>query len=147
MSGVIESGTCVRSLQIDYDDEVEFFAIQKIYDLVRFEEENTPFYLTVSFTHPHSPFICKPEYWNRFRHEDVAMPTVPEFALDDMDEMSRWLYYAHGQDLDEVKDEHILNARHAYYGMVSYVDDKVGRIVKTLEEVGIRENTVIIFGR
>ena len=144
MRAVVESGTCQRSLQIDYDDEVEFFAIQKIYDLVRFAE-NHPFFLTVSFTHPHSPFITKPEYWDRYRHDDIDMPKVPSIGHNEQDEMSRWLHFAHGGDLDEVTEEHVRNARHAYYGMVSYIDDKVGHIVGTLEEVGLAENTVIVF--
>lgn len=144
MRAVVESGTCQRSLQIDYDDEVEFFAVQKIYDLVRFAE-NQPFFLTVSFTHPHSPFITKHEYWDRYRHDDIDMPKVAPIGHNEQDEMSRWLHYAHGGDLDDVTEEHVRNARHAYYGMVSYVDDKVGRIVGTLEEVGLADNTVIVF--
>lgn len=144
MSGVTEAGTCVRSLQIDYDDEVEFFAHQKIYDLVRFEE-NEPFFLMVSFTHPHSPFITKPEYWDRYAHDDIDMPKVPPIPLEDQDEMSRWLHYAHGGDLSEVTQDHVRNARHAYYGMISYIDDKVGRILGTLDEVGLRDDTIVVF--
>lgn len=144
MRAVVDSGTCVRSLQIDYDDEVEFFAHQKLYDLVRFSE-NQPFFLMVSFTHPHSPFITKQEFWDRYNHDDITLPRVPTIPLDEQDEMSRWLHYAHGGDLDEVTDEHVLNARHAYYGMVSYCDDKVGRILGTLDEVGLTDDTVVIF--
>jgi choline-sulfatase len=36
-------------------------------------------------------------------------------------------------------------ARHAYYGMISYVDDKVGRILDTLEKTGQRDNTAVFF--
>src|SRR6187549_28719 len=35
MRNVAEAGVCVRSLQMDYDDEVEHFAIQRLYDLAR----------------------------------------------------------------------------------------------------------------
>ena len=37
------------------------------------------------------------------------------------------------------------NARHAYYGMISYCDDKVGRLMNTLREVGLADDTVVIF--
>ena len=144
MRAVVDSGTCIRSLQMDYDEEVEFFAHQKLYDLVRFSEKQ-PFFLMVSFTHPHSPFITRKEFWDRYDHDDIDMPKVPPIPLDEQDEMSRWLHYAHGGDLDEVTDEHIRNARHAYYGMVSYCDDKVGRIMATLDEVGLTDDTVVIF--
>lgn len=73
------------------------------------------------------------------------MPTVPEIALDEMDPMSRWLYYAHGGDLHEVTPEHVLSARRAYYGMCSYIDDKVGRLLDTLDELQLQQDTVIVF--
>ena len=47
MRAVVDAGVCVRSLQIDYDDEVEHSGVQKIYDLARFTKD--PFFLTVSF--------------------------------------------------------------------------------------------------
>ena len=44
-----------------------------------------------------------------------------------------------------VSDEDIINARRAYYGNVSYVDEWLGRLRSTLEECGMGENTTIIF--
>ena len=144
MRAVVDSGHCVRGLQMDYDEEVEHMGVQKLYDLARFNQDN-PFLLWVSFTHPHSPYITTQHYWDLYDHADVTMPTVPAFELDDMDTMSRWLYYAHGGDLHDVSDEHILNARHAYYGMCSYIDDKVGRLLDTLEQLNLDDNTVVVF--
>lgn len=144
MRAVIESGPCLRTLQIDYDDEVEFFAVQKLFDLARFSDKH-PFFLTVSFTHPHSPFIARQDLWDLYRHEDIDMPQVGPIPLDQQDEMSRWLHFAHGGDLDEVAEEHVRNARHAYYAMVTYIDAKVGRILSTLKELGLDKNTLIVF--
>jgi choline-sulfatase len=39
----------------------------------------------------------------------------------------------------------VRRARHAYYGMVSYVDEKIGRILNVLEETGLQDNTVVVF--
>jgi choline-sulfatase len=144
MSNVVDSGVCARSLQIDYDEEVEFNSLQKLYDLARFSDEK-PFFLTVSFTHPHSPYTTLQKYWDLYPHDGIDMPAVPPIPLDQMDEQSRWLYYSHGRDLHTVTDEHVRNARHAYYGMITYIDEKVGRLLSTLEAVGLRENTVIVF--
>ena len=49
MAPVIESGPCVRSLQMDYDDEVAYHGAQALYDLARTGDDR-PFMLTVSFT-------------------------------------------------------------------------------------------------
>lgn len=143
MRAVVDAGQCVRSLQIDYDDEVEHAGIQKIFDLARFAKE--PFFLTVSFTHPHSPFVTTRKYWDLYNHDDIIMPIVPTIPVDEMDEMSRWLHYAHAADLHSITEEHIRNARHAYYGMTSYIDDKVGRIMEAMSETGLLDDTVVVF--
>lgn len=144
MGAVIGAGKCARSLQIDYDDEVEYTGVQKIYDLARYCQED-PFFLTVSFTHPHSPYVTLKKYWDLYSHDDIDMPAVSPIAPEEMDALSRWIHYAHGGDLDTVLDEHVRNARHAYYGMVSYIDDKVGSLMRALRESGQDENTIVIF--
>jgi choline-sulfatase len=45
----------------------------------------------------------------------------------------------------EIRDEHIQASRHAYYGMVSYVDEKVGELMTILRETGLDENTLVVF--
>lgn len=52
MASVLQAGPCVRSNQLDFDEEVVFKAQQYLYDHVRSNPEQ-PFCLTVSMTHPH----------------------------------------------------------------------------------------------
>ncbi len=141
---VVEAGQSRRNLQVDYDDEVEHAGIQKIYDLARFNQDN-PFMLWISFTHPHSPFVTHPKYWDMFDHDKIDMPKVDPIPVDELDAMSRWLYYGHAQDLLTIKEEHIRNARHAYYGMCTYLDEKVGRIMSALKDMDLLENTIVVF--
>lgn len=143
-AAIVDAGVCARSLQIDYDDEVEHATVQKIFDLARFQNDK-PFLLWASFTHPHSPFVTTQKYWDLYDHDDIDMPKVAPIPVEELDEMSRWLYYAHAQDRLTITDEHVRNARHAYYGMTSYIDDKVGRIMQTLEAAGLADNTVVVF--
>jgi choline-sulfatase len=144
MRPVVEAGPCIRSMQIDYDDEVEFRATQRIYDLAR-SQNRQPFFLTVSFTHPHPPFVAPQRHWNRYQHQDIVMPRVGEIPFDKLDEHSRWLYVAHAQDQYTITDEHVRQARHAYYAMVSYVDEKIGSVLQVLSETGLDQNTVVVF--
>ncbi len=141
---VVEAGQSRRNLQVDYDDEVEHSGIQKLYDLARFQRED-PFMLWISFTHPHSPFVTHPAYWNMFDHEQIDMPKVAPIPVDELDEMSRQLHYGHAQDLLTIKEEHVRNARHAYYGMCTYLDDKVGRIMSALNDMDLLEDTIVVF--
>ncbi|NVK29585.1 MAG: choline-sulfatase [Gammaproteobacteria bacterium] len=144
MAPVIESGPCIRSLQVDYDEEVAYYGQQAIYDLAR-RNDDRPFMLTVSFTQPHSPFVAPQKYWDLYNHEDIELPNVPAFELDAMDHLSRNLHYCQGRHEFTVTDEHRRNARHGYYGMISYIDDKVAQLLDALEKSDQRDNTVVIF--
>lgn len=70
---------------------------------------------------------------------------MPEIPLEEKDHLSRNLHYCQARHLYTVTDEHRRNARHAYYGMISYIDSKVGALVQALERSGLRDNTIIVF--
>lgn len=144
LRGVVEAGLCKRSLQLDYDDEVGFLAVQKIYDYAR-DRDRSPFFLTASFTHPHNPFTITQEYWNRYTDDEIDLPSVPFIPFEERDPWSQRYYHLIRQDEHTVTDEIILRARHAYYGMISYVDDRVGKLMAALEDTGVADNTVIVF--
>ena len=66
-------------------------------------------------------------------------------SLEDMDHLSRNLHFCQARHEFKVTDEHRLNAKHAYYGMISHIDEKIGNLVTALERADLRENTIIIF--
>jgi len=144
MAPILESGQATRTMQMDYDDEVAYHGVQALYDLARAPDDR-PFMLTVSFTQPHSPFVISEDFWNLYRHDDIELPSVPEIPLDEKDHLSRNLHYCQARHLYTVTDDHRRNARHAYYGMISYIDAKLGALVDTLEKTGLADNTIIIF--
>lgn len=141
---VLQSGSCKRSLQIDYDDEVEHCAVQKLWDIARAPQER-PFFLTISFTHPHSPYTAPEESWGRYKEEEIDLPCVPPILLERMDIASRWLQTQRHADRITLGAEHIRAMRRAYYGMISYVDDKVGHIRRVLADTGLDRDTVVMF--
>lgn len=143
MVNVLQAGPCLRSLQVDYDDEVEHLALQRLYDLAR-EPQRKPFFLAVSFTHPHPPYTATQEHWDRYRHQDIDMPAVPPIPVRERDIHSQWLHVSHSADRQPVSDAQVRNARHAYYAMVSYLDDKVGRLLRALRECGFADDTIVI---
>jgi len=144
MAPIIESGPAIRTLQMDYDDEVSYHGTQALFDLAR-KDDGRPFLLTVSFTSPHSPFVIGQEYWDRYDHDDIELPAVPPLGLNEMDHLSRNLHYCQSRHEYTVTDEHRRMARHGYYGMISYIDDKVGQLMDVLEKTGLAENTVVVF--
>ncbi len=144
MGHVVDAGPCLRNMQIDYDEEVEHVAVQKLYDLARQGGEQ-PFFLTVSFTHPHPPFVAPQEHWDAYEGVEIDLPSVPEIPYEQLDPHSQWLYLAHGQDRHAITRERLLRARRAYYAMASYVDEKIGRVLAALRRSGLERDTLVVF--
>jgi choline-sulfatase len=82
MSSVIEAGPCVRTNQLDFDDEVVAAARQKLFDLAR-DTDTRPFCLTVSLTHPHDPFAISHKYWDLFEGVAIPAPSMAQAATED----------------------------------------------------------------
>lgn len=142
MDVVRQAGTCLRSNNLDYDDEVTFHARRYIYDRAR-SGGAEPFCLVVSYIHPHDPYITRPRYWELYKEEDIEPPAVgAEDAPPDphSQRLRRLIGMAEGVTPQQVRD-----ARRAYYGSVSYVDDQLGELLTSLEESGFGDNTVVVF--
>ena len=144
MGHVVDAGPSLRNMQIDYDEEVGHVAVQKLYDIAR-NPDGQPFFMTVSFTHPHPPFVAPQEHWDAYSDDEIDPPSVPEIPYEQLDPHSQWLYLAHGQDRHTITPAHVRRARRAYYAMASYVDGKIGQVLGALERAGLAGNTVVVF--
>ncbi|WP_371232099.1 choline-sulfatase [Pseudomonas sp. QE6] len=143
MSSVLQAGPCVRTNQLDFDEEVVFKARQYLYDHVR-EHAGQPFCLTVSMTHPHDPYTIPREYWDLYRDEDIPLPAV-RIAQDEQDPHSQRLLKVIDLWGQEMPEEKVRAARRAYFGACSYVDSQIGALLRTLEDCGLSEDTLILF--
>lgn len=141
MDVVRTAGECLRSSYLDYDDEVAFMAQRYLFERAR-SGEAQPFCLTVSFIHPHDPYVTRPEYWNLYRDDDIDMPrlTADSVALDAHARRLRDTIGMH----ESISAAQVRNARRAYYGSTSYIDGKVGELLRALQEAGFADNTIII---
>nr|WP_306265615.1 choline-sulfatase [Pararhizobium sp. IMCC3301] len=142
MNGVVEAGSAIRTLQEDYDEEVGYNAEQAIFDLAR-RDDGCPWFQIASFTSPHTPFVCAVDYWDRAGEPDL--PRVGKIPFEDLDYFSKALFFAHGRHRHRVTEDALRHARRAYYGMIIFIDDLVGRLVSALEKTGQDKNTVIVF--
>ncbi len=142
MDSVLQAGPCIRTNQIDFDDDTVTAARQKLFDLAR-SNDRRPFCLVVSMTHPHDPYAIPHDYWNRYRDEDIEPPRVPDLIGQD-DPHSRRLRHVIGLDLARPTAAQVHAARRAYYGAVSYIDDQVGLLVRTLREAALDSDTVML---
>ncbi|WP_419738374.1 choline-sulfatase [Ruegeria sp.] len=138
------AGICERSVQIDYDEEVTFKAIQHIFDMAR-SDDKRPFFLQVSYTHPHEPYLCRKEFWDLYEGKDIPMPAVGALSENEHDPHSVRLLKDFGMLGIQFSDEDVARAIRAYYGSISYIDSLMTRIMDALTATGADQNTVIVF--
>ena len=143
MSSVTQAGLCVRTNQLDFDDEVTFAAEREIYDKARGIDPR-PLLLVASFTHPHDPYAITERYWNLYRDDEIDMPG-PSIPLEQLDPHSRRLRHVYAMDSEPVTTDQIRAARRAYYGEISYVDDNLGRLTRALRECRLADDTIVMF--
>ncbi len=143
MLSVLEAGPCARSLQLDFDEEVAHQATRKIYDLAR-SNDPRPFLMLVSFSHPHDPFTITPEYWARYRADEIDLPSVPTIPRADQDPHSRRIQDVCDIGREPLTEARVRAARRAYYGAISYIDDKLAALRAALTAAGLAENTAIV---
>jgi choline-sulfatase len=144
MEPVLEPGVAVASMQQDYDDEVAFRAVRKLFDLAR-EDRERPFFLTVSFSNPHDPWELRSQYWDLYDRDAIELPAVPRIPLEEADPHSRRLRAMCGVDDVDLSAEQLRAARHGYYAAISYLDERVGDVLGALREAQFESDTIIAF--
>ncbi len=138
------AGPCANTVQIDYDAEVTHKAIRKLYGIAA-SDDARPFFMQVSLTHPHDPYLCLKEHWDRYEGLKIPAPQVPQLPDAQHDPLSQRLLDLVGMRGKDYPPELALRARRGYYGSISYIDDRVGELLQALAACGFAENTAILF--
>ncbi|MCC6145168.1 MAG: sulfatase-like hydrolase/transferase [Candidatus Hydrogenedentes bacterium] len=104
-----------------------------------------PFCLSVHFDKPHFPICPPPEYFKRYEGR-VHLPDLPDGFLEKEVPFVRAAMRNFGicdaERRDRAAHEHALAA---YCGCVEWMDDAVGRILATLDYLGLAENTLVVY--
>lgn len=109
-----------------------------------------PFFLWVSYVHPHHPFN-PPVPWDTFYDPaDMPLPQWDEAEVVAWPEAYQRKFFAtsgshEAVGMCDLTDADWQRIKAYYYGMVSQIDHNVGRLIAALEARGALENTVIVF--
>ena len=142
LGSVTGAGVAEITNQYEYDDDVAHQACQKLYDLSRGADAR-PWCLTVSFTHPHDPYVARRRYWDLYEGCAHLAPEVPPIPYAAQDRHSQRLMEACDWRAFDLTPELVARARRGYFANISYVDDKIGEVLAVLDAT--RQDAVVVF--
>ncbi len=147
LGSVTGAGIAEITNQMEYDDEVAFFANQKLYQYARTSTDDgrRPWCLTVSFTHPHDPYVARKKYWDQYDGCAELDPVTAEIPYEAQDQHSKRLLDACDHGNFDIKRADVRRARQGYFANISYLDEKVGELIETLRATRMLDDTVIVF--
>ena len=106
--------------------------------------DTRPWALFVGFVLPHPPYVAPPEFYSRYALEDIPMP--PQWQKDQWPKHPTLDTLRSRFDFEEPFEEEVIKrVNAAYLGACTHMDRQVGRIIHTLEEQGLLENSRIIY--
>ncbi len=144
MGSVTGAGVAEITNQMEYDDEVATFAVQKLYQLSRGQDER-PWALTVSFTHPHDPYVARRKFWDLYEDCEHLEPVEGPYDVDDLDAHSQRIYKANDTAKFNITKDDVRKSRRAYFANISYLDEKIGQLMQVLKDTRQADNTMIVF--
>lgn len=110
--------------------------------------KNKPFFLAVGFLKPHLPFVAPKRFFDLYPPESIGLSPnpsppkdVPPIALTNYAELRA---YTDMPKKGELSDDQAKELRRAYFACVSWVDSQVGRVLKELDDLGLRDNTIVV---
>jgi choline-sulfatase len=109
------------------------------------DRSDKPWCLFVSFVCPHFPLVAPPEFYALYPLDDLPLPRLraPEEFPDHP--VLRKLREVQDYE-DHFRDEtQVRMAIAAYYGMVSFLDDNIGQVLRALETSGLGEDTLVVY--
>ena len=134
---------CADSSYQGYDDRITESAEGWLRERSQ-KRDDKPWMLFVSLVCPHFPLIARPEWYNLYPEESVPWPF--DYAEAQRTKHPFIQAMRECQVYDEAFDERkVRKAIAAYFGLVSFVDHNVGRLVKALESNGLAADTRIIY--
>ena len=142
LGSVTGAGVAEITNQMEYDDAVAFEAEQKLYALARGQDAR-PWCLTVSFTHPHDPFVARRRFLDMYEDCQHLMPEVGDLGYDAQDPHSKRIFDANDWRSFEISADDIRRSRRAYFANISYLDEKIGGILDVLDRT--RQEAIVVF--
>lgn len=136
-------------LEGDGSDHGDFrTATRTIEYLEEYKDDDRPFFIACGFVKPHSPPEAPRRFFDLYDPDEMELPvdfaprpTVPPgFPEISVVPLNRDLFM--GRDASE---EEAREMKRAYWASVSFMDEQVGRVLRALDRLELREDTIVVF--
>jgi arylsulfatase A-like enzyme len=114
-----------------------------VVEFLRAYDRPDPFFLYLAFTAPHDPRTPPPEYAALYPPEELPLPPsyLPEHPFDNGELRNRDESLAPWPRTPEVVRRHVAD----YYGMITHLDEWIGRVLDALAETGRAGDTIVVY--
>ncbi|MFC1525396.1 sulfatase-like hydrolase/transferase [Candidatus Latescibacterota bacterium] len=107
------------------------------------DPQTRPFCLVVGYVLPHNPLICSPPWFDHYFQRLPVPDPVPEDYVEGLHPaLQAW---RRRRGVDQITPQQHHRARAAYYGLVSELDENVGRVLDAVESSGQADDTLVIY--
>ncbi len=105
--------------------------------------KDKPFFLAVGFYKPHCPYVAPQKYFDLYPLEKITLPEIaPDYRAGvpapALSSTNPWPYLG-------VTPHEARRGKQAYYATISFVDAQIGRVLDSLDKLGLRDNTIVVF--
>ncbi len=132
------------STYLQYDRNIRDEAMQWLKGVAA-KKPAKPWCLFISFVCPHFPLVAPPEFFNLYDLKKLPLPRLRDPADFPDHPVLRKLREVQNYEDHFRNEDHVRTALAAYYGMVSFLDDNIGRVLKTLRETGLDGDTLVVY--
>jgi arylsulfatase A-like enzyme len=112
-------------------------------EFLKSQPKDQPFFLTVQMGPPHDPYGAPEEYMRRYIPERITPPVNWRPGSESRPAAGK-SKKGDGKSVVPVVPPGGLEEIAAYYAAITAVDDQVGRLMRTLGELGLEENTIVL---
>lgn len=118
------------------------WVVHETIDWLQRRDPTVPFFSYVSFHRPHAPFNPPQWAWDQYYHRDRTEPPRGDW-IDDFADFRRDNY--HQTVMGRLDPESHHRTVTGYYGLISHIDLQINRLLETLADLELLEDTAIIF--
>ncbi|MBN1291827.1 MAG: sulfatase-like hydrolase/transferase [Candidatus Latescibacteria bacterium] len=120
-----------------------YLASQTVDTIKQYAQSGGPFFVSCNFWGPHAPYNITRKHYEMYKNEKIK--PWPNFNCNLSDKPGVVRRYGEYWKTGWFTEQNLPELIGLYYGYISLIDEEIGRILKTLEDTGELDNTLIIY--